>query len=114
MWKEFLPILIEKRQANINTEQGGFALLNGQPEFERFWQRFTLPREEMAFLVLFSDGLVPFEWTKNELALAGEIVRLYKKGKLQSILGATRKIAEQKKSSSHEDYAEATAIAIEF
>ncbi len=114
MWEEFRPILIEKRRADINTEQGGFALLNGQPEFERFWQKFTLPREEMALLVLFSDGLVPFEWTKNELALAGEIIRLYKKGGLQSVLEATRKIAEQKRSSSHEDYAEATAIAIEF
>lgn len=114
MWEEFCPILIKKRRAEINTKQGGFALLNGQPEFEDFWQRFTFSRKEMALLILFSDGFVPFEWTENELALAGETFRLYKKGKLWSVLKATRKIAEQEKSSSHEDYAEATAIAIEF
>lgn len=114
MWEEFRPILIEKRRANINTKEGGFALLNGQPEFEEFWQKFTLPRSEIHFLVLFSDGLVPFEWTENVFGVAGEIIRLYSKGGLCSVLKATRQIAEEKKSSSHEDYPEATAIAIEF
>ncbi|MBZ9577851.1 hypothetical protein KJA13_02330 [Patescibacteria group bacterium] len=114
MWEEFRPILTEKRRANINTKQGGFALLNGQPEFEHFWQKFTLPRAGIGFLLLFSDGLIPFEWTKNELGMAGEIIRLYKKGGLYAILEATRQIADDKKSLTHEDYPEATAIAIEF
>ncbi len=114
MWEEFRPILIKERRANVNTKQGGFALLNGQPEFENFWQKFILPRERMALLILFSDGFVPFEWTQQELGMAGEIVRLYRKGGLHPILEATRQIADQKKSSSHEDYPEAMAIAIEF
>ncbi len=114
MWEEFRPILIEKRRAEINTELGGFALLNGQPELEHFWQKFTLPREETALLILFSDGFVPFEWTKDEKAMAKMVINLYRTGGLHQVLAATRKIAEEKKSSSHEDYAEATAIAIEF
>ena len=66
------------------------------------------------FLLLFSDGFVPSEWTKQELGMAGEMIRLYRKGGLFSILEATRLIADQKKFSSHEDCPEATAIAIEF
>ena len=114
MWEEFRPILIKKRRANVNTKQGGFALLNGQPEFERFWQKFILPREKVKILILFSDGLIPFEWTQQEFGMAGEIIRLYKRGGLYSILKASRQIAGQKRSSSHEDYPEATAIAVEF
>ncbi len=114
MWEEFRPILIEKRRVNINTKQGGFSLLNGQSDPERFWQKFTFSKSEIHLLVLFSDGLVPFEWTENELGMAGEIVHLYKKGGLPAVLEASRLIADQKKSSSHEDYPEATAIALEF
>ena len=114
MWKEFRPILIEKRRANINIKEGGFAVLNGQPEFERFWQKFTLPRQEIGFLILFSDGFIPFEWTGNAFGMAGEMIRLYQKRELHSILEATRAIADKKKSLVHEDYAEATAVAIEF
>lgn len=114
MWEEFRPTLIEQRRANVNTEQGGFALLNGQPEIEQFWQRFTLSQEETALLILFSDGFVPFEWTEDESTMAKTVVNLYRTGGLHQVLTATRKVAEQKKSSSHEDYAEATAVAIEF
>lgn len=114
MWEEFRPILEKKRRANINTKQGGFALLNGQPKFKKFWQKFTLPKDKIHLLVLFSDGFVPFEWTQNEVAMAGEIIRLYRKGELYSVLEGTRFVADLKKSSSHEDYPEATAIAIEF
>lgn len=114
MWEEFRPILVDKRRANINTAQGGFALINGQPEVENFWQKFVLRREEIVLLILFSDGFVPFEWTRDEKSLAEKVVHLYQTGGLYSVLEETRGVAEQKKSSSHEDYAEATAVAIEF
>jgi len=114
MWEEFRPILIKKRQANVNTKQGGFALFNGQLCFERFCQKFILPKEEITLLILFSDGLVPFEKTKTESGLADYVVNLYREGGLQGVLKEGRKIAKEKRSSSHEDYPEATAIAIEF
>lgn len=114
MWEEFRPILTEKRRANFNTAQGGFAILNGQPEVEHFWQKFTLQREKTALLILFSDGFVPFEWTRDEITMGEKVVRLYRKGGLHSVLKVTRAVQEQEKSSSHEDYAEATAIVIEL
>ncbi len=114
MWEEFGPILIEKRRAHINTSQGGFALLNGQPEFEQFWQKFTFKREMVNLLILFSDGLVPFELTRDENIMARTVLDLYHKGGLFQVLKTTREVAKQKISSSHEDYAEATAVAIEF
>ncbi len=111
MWEEYRPFLMAKRRANTNTT---FALLNGQVEIERFWQKFSLLREEVRLLVLFSDGLVPFEWTKDEVVLGKKVIELYRKGGLNSILAATRVIAEQEKSSSHEDFPEATGVVIEF
>lgn len=114
MWEEFHPITTKERRANINTPQGGFALLNGQPESEDYWQKFTLERAGVELLILFSDGLVPFEWTRDEKEMGEQVITIYRQGGLHSALNATRAIAEQKKSSSHEDYAEATAVAIEF
>jgi len=119
MWQEFRPILAERRRATINTSRGGFAILNGQPEFERFWQKFEFKPREIKLLILFSDGLVPFKWTKDEKRLARRVINLYRKGEvrnmgLQKVLRTTRKIAEKNKSTSHVDKPEATAIAIEF
>lgn len=114
MWEEYLPILAEKRRASINTIQGGFAVMNGQPEVERFWQKFVLPREEVRLLILFSDGFVPFKWTRDEILLAEKVLNLYQRGGIQLILDESRAIAELEKDSSHEDQPEATVIAIEF
>ena len=114
MWEEFRPILIGKRRTSINTTQGGFALINGQEEVENFWQKVILQREEVMLLILFSDGFVPFEWTRDEESLAKKVVHLYQGGGMYAVLEETRQIAKRKKFSSHEDYAEATAVAIEF
>lgn len=114
MWEEFGPILIKQRRANINTPRGGFALLNGQPEFEQFWQKFSFEREKAKILILFSDGFVPFELTRDENVMAKTVIDFYRTGGLDKVLTATREVAEQKRSSSHEDYPEATAVAIEF
>lgn len=114
LWEDFRPVLIKKRRAYVNTSQGGFCLLNGQPEAEQFWQEFTFPTEAVKILILFSDGFVPFEWTQNEKPMGERVLSLYRAGGLNLVLKTTRVIAEKKKSSSHEDYAEATAVAIEF
>ena len=114
MWEDFRPSLANKRRANINTVQGGFASLNGQPEAENFWQVFSLAREEIRVLILFSDGFVPFRWTQDEMLLAERVLGLYQKGGMQLVLDESRAIAELEKDLSHEDQPEATAIAIEF
>lgn len=113
MWEEFRPHLIEDRRKNINAIKG-FSIINGQPWFKDFLQEFTIPIETIKLLIIFSDGLVPFEWTRNPIVMSKRIIDLYQKGGLDLILETTRKIAEKNKDSSHEDYPEATAISLEF
>ncbi len=98
MWEEFRLILITERRANINTPQGGFALLNGQSQSKDFWQKFELKREEIKLLLLFSDGFVPFEGTENEKTMGEELIHSYYwHGRLDSILTNTRLIEEGRK-----------------
>jgi hypothetical protein len=113
VWEKICPLEIEKRRAYIN-KNGGFAVLNGQSWSQNFWQKVTLKKSEIALLVLFSDGFVPFEWTKNPIAMARKIVYHYKRGGLQAILRVARKKAEKEKSLTPIDFPEATAIAINF
>jgi len=114
MWKEFAPILIKERRKYFNTDKGGFALLNGQPEFEKFLQKFELRRDDVKLLILFTDGFVPSEYTRSVSSMAKFVADFYQKGGLQRVLRETRKIAKQNRSLTHIDYPEATAIAIEF
>lgn len=113
MWEEFRPYLIEDRRKNINAFKG-FSIINGQPWFKDHLQEFTLPRESIAKLIIFSDGLVPFEKTAHLMEMAKFVLGLYEIRGLSHILEITRGIADENKESSHEDYPEATAIAIEF
>jgi hypothetical protein len=114
-WQDFRPTLKKMRRDCFNTARGGFAILNGQFEFEDYWQEFKFRRNEISTLILFSDGLVPFEWTKVVDKLAEKVTKLYQGTEgLQRVLKATRKIAGKKRHQSHEDYPEATAVAIEF
>jgi hypothetical protein len=113
MWEEFRPSLIEDRRKTINASQG-FAIINGQPWFEDFIQEFLLPRKDVKRLIIFSDGLVPFEATEDPIAMATFIFAIYQNGGLNRVLKSTREYAKENKKSSHEDYPEATAIAIEF
>lgn len=113
MWEEFRPLLVADRRANINKENG-YAVINGQLQFKRAAQNFTLEKKKMKLLILFTDGFIPYEWTRDRRVMAFRMIKLYEKGGLSKILELSRKIAEKKKSSSHEDFPEATAIAIEF
>jgi serine/threonine protein phosphatase PrpC len=114
MWREFAPILAEKRKANYNKPAGGFSILNGQPEFDQFWQKFTFRPDELSLLILFSDGLVSFEWTEDPVHLAKKVIGRYCLGGFEAVLAASREIAKQNAAISHESEPEATAVAIEF
>jgi len=113
MWAEFRPILIEKRRAYYNKPDG-ICILNGQPTFAEFWQQGMIGRISLKTLLLFSDGFVDFLWTESADGLATRVMDYYRQGGLQSVLSETREWADQKISKTHEDYQEATAIAIEF
>jgi hypothetical protein len=112
-WEDIYPFEVEKRRACTNTERG-FAVLNGQPWSRNFWQKVALKKSEIALLVFFSDGFIPFEWTKNSITMARKIICYYKEDGLQEVLKVTRKIADKERFLTHEDFPEATAIAIEF
>jgi len=114
MWREFAPLLAEKRKANYNKPTGGFSILNGQPEFDKLWQKFAFRPDELSLLILFSDGLVPFEWTEDPVYLAKKVIGHYRLGGLEAVLATSRKIAKQNAAVSHESEPEATAVAIEF
>ena len=113
MWQEFRPILAKMRQRNVNKE-GGYSLLNGQPEVQKFWQRFFLFRSEIKLLLLFTDGLIYYPDSGDEHALAQKVIRLYNESGLRTILAETRRKEAKEKQKSHIDHAEASAVAIKF
>ncbi len=113
MWKDFRPILTKRREKNFN-KPGGICILNGQDNFPKLWRKQILQRADLKNLLLFSDGLVPFELTENPKILAEKVIEQYRQGGLKNILLKTRKLAKRKKSTTHEDQPEATAISIRF
>jgi hypothetical protein len=83
----------------------GFAFLNGESKVAKAWNFYTLPRQEVEILILFSDGFIPFELTTDHDRMESTILTLYEKGGLPYILKYTRQQAPP---------AEATAVAVEF
>lgn len=71
-------------------------------------------RDDVAILILCSDGLVPFEQTEDFDKLAEYVMNHYHSGKLRGVLAATRALAALSRDKTHEDFPEATAIALEF
>jgi len=112
MWEEFGPFLAAIRRQRVN-QPGGYGLLNGQHEAEETWQRFVLQRQDIALLLIFTDGLIYPEEAGSE-DLDQRILGLYRDGGLGAILAETRRKEKGKKDTSHIDYAEASGIAIKL
>jgi len=118
MWNRFFPILSEARRRDINNPQSrsGYGFLNGQPEAAQMWQSITLPRSETAFLLLCTDGMIPWEAMKtlSDQKIAESLCQLSKTGGLAEILTTARTIEDTSNKKTYLDFAEATAIAIQF
>lgn len=112
MWEEFRPILIAERRKYACKYC--LCLLNGQPGFEDLWQRFIIKRDKLKLLILFSDGLVPFEKTRSMDELTNYVIDHYNHGSLNTVLSETRRLAKLEALKTHETFQEATAIALEF
>lgn len=112
MWQEFTPILATMRRQRVNRP-GGYGLLNGQREAQEMWQRLVLRRQDIALLLLFTDGLVYPEESGDE-DLGQRILVLYRGGGLDAILAETRRREERERDTSHIDHAEASGVAIRF
>ena len=115
MWRKFVPILAERRRDAFNKKQGGFAVLNGQESgFSELCVKNSFPTETLRRLIIFTDGFVPFELTRSPQELSRSVLSLYKKGGLPAVLEKTRDEEKRKLAISHENFSEATAVAIEF
>lgn len=111
-WEEWLPIRRDKIR-QLQNQPGGWSTISGQPEFENSWEEIKFPIKEVKLIIIFTDGFVRFEDTKNPLALAQKLVRLYFKGGLAAILANTRSVQRKHLGRSHEATCpEATAMAI--
>jgi serine/threonine protein phosphatase PrpC len=120
MWVEFCPILIMRRQRDINNPESkfGYAALNGQSDIIRCWQIREIPMEGLKTLILFSDGFVPYYKTSNEriCQLATTLLSGYqeKRLSLEEMLERKRKEESQKGKVSYVKHDEATATVLEF
>ncbi|KKQ75763.1 MAG: hypothetical protein US98_C0060G0001 [Parcubacteria group bacterium GW2011_GWC1_38_6] len=118
MWNRFCPILEEAREMDVNNPENpqGYGLLNGQPELEKMWFYTTMPLKSVKTILLFSDGMVPWNLMKDKTdeKVAQIVLDIYRRGGLAKMLLWARGIEEQVKGVNYIDNAEATAIAIEF
>jgi hypothetical protein len=71
---------------NKPRSQGGYATLNGQPEACDHWERMILPRDEVALLLLFTDGLVMPEHLYHVDQSAKHMIESYREGGWPTIL----------------------------
>lgn len=105
MWVEFCPYLVQKRAENANKK---YAVLNGQPEVEKLWQKTEIPLAGLKFLLFFSDGLVHFSWAGDLLGLANMVSTNFNEGRgFRDIINLTREAEED-----HSN--EATGLAVQF
>jgi len=115
MWLEFYPTLCQSRKINSNKPEG-YAVLNGQPAACKYFKSITLSISQLYALLLFTDGFVPFSLTENICLLTERIATQCPLGEksLQNILNWTRYIQGLETTESHENFPEASAIAVRF
>ena len=125
MWVEFYPILSQRRQRDINnsTLESGYAVLNGQPNVVKCWQKREIPIRGLNTLLLFSDGFVPYYETSDEKMeqLAERLLNEYKDSEykdkvltLKEMLERKRREKSRKGKPSYIKHDEATALVLEF
>jgi hypothetical protein len=73
---------------NKPCSRGGYATLNGQPEVAQCWYRTILTREDIALLLLFTDGLAPPEYLFNSAALGQHMIAAYTQGGWSTVIVA--------------------------
>lgn len=102
-----LPFVRDHSRKHKNVD---FAEFNGQQAFHRLCIRIDISPAELHLLMLFTDGLVNFEWTKYPEELAPRVILPYEEGGLRRILAD----AHGYEHANEGKHPEATAIALEF
>lgn len=118
MWNRFFPILSAARRMAINNPRNtsGYGLLNGRPEISRMWQGGTIFRKRIKFLLLCTDGMIPWKTARalSDRKIARSLCQLFEEGGLAKILLTARTVENTSREKAYTDFAEATAIAIQF
>lgn len=116
MWVEFSPILSGRRRQDINNpkSEAGYAVLNGQATIRDCWQKSQIPAKNIKYILLFSDGFIPYHLTENTKDMAEYVISLYESGGLDRMLRRKRKVDKKNSKSSYIAQDEATALAITF
>lgn len=118
MWPEFRLKWGKGRARDINNllSQKGYGLLNGQTELEKIWFHKVISRDHLSTLLLFTDGMMPWETMKDksDAEIAKAVYAAYKKGGLPELLKVTRGTEEKFRAVGWTDAAEAAAVAIDF
>lgn len=118
MWNRFRPILVTARRKDVNNPKSRrqYGILNGQKELKDFLFRRVVSRDDLKTLILFTDGMVPWEAMKgmSDETVGREVLANYHKGGLPYQLAIARGIEKKVANVNYTDSAEATAVAIEF
>lgn len=118
MWLEFRPEWQKGRARDINNPSSPqcYGLLNGQVELKQAWIRKIIPRNKLSNLLLFTDGMVPYETykEKNDMEIVREIYATYRRGGLHESLRIVRLTEEKFRAVAWTDAAEAAAVAVDF
>ncbi len=106
---------IQSHRNKWSNRPGGYATLNGDPAVAKLWRSFTIPLQKPVTVILFSDGFIRFQGNTDRMDLLAPLLfQRYDKGGLEHILASTRTLEQERAGTSHEEHAEATAIAFEF
>ncbi|MDD2696906.1 MAG: hypothetical protein PHE52_01980 [Candidatus Pacebacteria bacterium] len=116
MWVDFCPILSQRRLQDTNNPESkaGYAVLNGQPVFKELWQKIEIPTRNLRYLLLFSDGFIPYGLTQDETKLAKDVISIYEAAGIPTLLRRKRRTDKKNEKKSYIARDEATAVAIEF
>lgn len=119
MWREFGPLLIEKRNEQINrADQLGYGFLCGQPDFIDRINYLTVPTADVSQLTLFTDGFVFFDEsggaTGQTEALGRDKECSTWQTWLQSVLAATREKERAVDHLTHVSHGESAVLSLLF
>src|SRR3989338_627253 len=114
-WAEYMPLSAKLRIERVNkNSQKRLVILNGQPEAENSWYKIILSQRELRTLLLFTDGMIEFDESRNIGEMSKTVIGAYHRQCLAGMLSRIREIESQRTSATYIKYAEATALSIEL
>lgn len=95
IWAVFGPQLSDLRSKRVNAplEPFGYGVLNGQPEYKEFLYVLNFDPRDLKYLLLTSDGLLPYYLTSEGEKAAQWFFEHYKsRGSLEGVMAVKREL----------------------